>query len=322
MKNVKSILLVGFVLIVAVLVATCLFGCAKNDAPTPNDNPQPDANPQPDGHVKVILLAGQSNAVGYTYDEFDKTPGAYDETRIAKIYEGFENVKIRFSNNPYIAGSTNANSEFEPVGLNQGVPKPNAETNSIGPEVGIAEYLLTAFPNETFYIIKCATGGSNLSYHWSVENHDAGSLYAQMVEVATGALGQLEAQGLIPEIVAFCWMQGESDSYVDDGQSYINGFDALIKQFEQDFAKYIPEKGMAVIDAGIKDTPSCWPYYQTINAAKQGYAEESELRFYFDTYDLNLKGNDPAHYDFYGQLALGNRFGNKIAQAIAIIYAE
>ena len=272
--------------------------------------------------VKVIMIAGQSNAVGYAYDNFNARSQEYDAERIDRIRAGFDSVKIRFSNNALEDASSGvqfgpyANTEFEPVTFNQGCRSPFDGFQSIGPEVGLAEYLAGQYPDETFYIVKCATSGSNLSDRWNPDNiFSKNNLYRQMVEFTTEALGKLEEQGLAPEIIAFCWMQGESDAQENYADRYADTFENMINTFKKDLSRYIPENGMAVVDAGITDK---WPNYNDLNAAKQGFADLSNKRFFFGTNDLTL-GNDNMHYSNYAQLTLGNRFGEGVAQAIALL---
>ena len=273
--------------------------------------------------VKVVMIAGQSNAVGYAFDSsLLTTDPRYDAARVEKLRAGNEKVLIRYSNNPLESGDSGVqfgpheNETFEPVAFGQGCASPFTGYYSIGPEVGLAEALSNAYPDETFYIVKCATSGANLSNRWNsgltlVENN----LYQQMIDFTKEAMLQLEADGLAPEIVAFCWMQGESDAQEGNLFSYPIMFEDLINGFKAELARSIPDNGMAVVDAGITQF---WPSYQTMNKMKQRFQSWSNKHFYFDTNDLPLN-SDNAHYDGFSQFELGNRFGRGVIEAIGMM---
>ena len=110
----------------------------------------------PDGNGKnatVILLAGQSNASGCSLDEYlqkNVTAEKYEEYK-----NGYDNVYIN-----YLSGAKMSN-EFVKCATLQGEIE-----GGFGPELGLAEKLHELYPDETFFIIKCAWGGTNLYEQW------------------------------------------------------------------------------------------------------------------------------------------------------------
>ena len=106
----------------------------------------------PDGEgktLKVILLAGQSNASGCSLDEYLRLN--VSEEKYSEYERGYDNVYIN-----YLSGN-NMSEEFVKCSTLQGELE-----GAFGPELGLAEKLSAMYPDEDFVIIKCAWGGTNL----------------------------------------------------------------------------------------------------------------------------------------------------------------
>ena len=212
----------------------------------------------------------------------------------------------------------NAGSGFVPVTLGQG-----SYANRFGPEVGLADYLSRAYPNETFYIIKVPFSGSGLQLQWQP---DAGH-YGQFVSTVTQALRQLEVkEGLDPEIFAFCWMQGETDAMtLAHAEIYESAFAELTDRISTQFSDYMAEGGMAILDATINEQ-SNWQYGAIVNAAKRTFSADKQNHYVLDTNALDIDTrhepsktgftNDPMHYDSDDSIELGELFGRGIEQAL------
>ena len=209
--------------------------------------------------------------------------------------------------------------------------------DTLGPEVGIAEYLNSKFPEEEFFIVKFAMGGASLMRdflspssggYYNVENFKneygdfidafftnkpikAGWCYTGLVSILRDSIKYLEENGFYPEIIGFCWMQGESDSmdlkHVDNYKVY---FDNFINDFKDDFYQYI--KNCVFVDAGISET---WNCYKEINQFKKEYAENHSAFIYVDTIENGLTTQyepvekpDIYHYDCESVIKLGKLF--------------
>ena len=274
--------------------------------------------------AKVILLSGQSNAVGVGHVKY--LPEYYGEDDIKRFKEGYDKVLIRYTSHNI------KNDKFEAVRINQ----TERTKDTLGPEVGIAKKLTEKYPDEQFFIIKCAFGGSDMHVGWrspssgvpydskmKVEPAKAifdpayrplGWCYHEQIGVLDSALAELREMGYEPEIVAFCWMQGESDSgkpeKVDD---YIFRYDAMLRDIGERYANYF--KSCTYIDAGISEM---WVGYENMNAQKKAYAEERGYCF-IDTVAAGLttknephENPDTAHYDVGSAVRLGELFAEFI----------
>lgn len=285
--------------------------------------------------AKVIVLAGQSNAVGWTYSKNLKTvvtPEEYEKYRA-----GFDNVKIFYSNAPFQADDAqtktkNENSAFEPVKLGQG-RYTSLEDGAFGPEIGLAAYLTENYPDETFYIIKDATGGSTLHGSWLCpsslglleKTEEDIKLYNHLIQKVDDGMAMLKADGVDARILSFVWMQGENDA-----QSYAFDYPVLWNNFIGDVTAafeekgYLTETGLTTIDGGITQR---WTNYDVVNAAKERYAAVSSKAYFVEvahedwlTYDRD--NTDYAHLDALSMIRLGNEFGKSFALAYADIYNE
>lgn len=272
--------------------------------------------------VNVIILSGQSNAAGCKNSQYlIQTMGQekYDQ------YEaGFEDVKIAFSNwtvdytkpeRTKIFQNGSLKGKFVNVKLGQG----NVTTN-FGPEIGIAEELHERWGNK-LYIIKVPCGASNIAYDWSLPTDE---MFVTLVKFVKNRMKDLEDEGYQPYLRAFCWMQGEGDSYDGYYQYYFDNLVSLKHNLDTELLKYTEnESGLPFIDAGIgrgthADGTDEWRFYKEVNEAKQKFAALSDINIYFDTIEAGLHSNqepnDDVHYDSESQIKLGHLFAQNFEQ--------
>lgn len=272
--------------------------------------------------AKVIILAGQSNAVGVGHTKY--LPRFYDEETISAFYNGYDNVKIR-----YYSHDTK-NHTFEKVRVNQ----TEVSKDTLGPEVGIAKRLTEKYPEEEFFVIKCAYGGSSMVNGWrspssgvpyradmvvdakmaisSPAHRPDGWCYHEMIEVMTDSLAQLREMGYEPRIVGFCWMQGESDcGSPATAEPYMFRYECLLKDLRETFAPCFEE--CVYVDAGISER---WVDYDKLNEKKRAYAKACGS-FFVDTVAAGLttknepeEAPDTAHYDVESTVRLGELFAD------------
>lgn len=283
----------------------------NTDYPIPADPPE--GLPAEEGKpVKVILLLGQSNATGSSINAYLKD-NIGEETYA--VYEaGFESVRINYCLDDHNATS---NGAFVPVDMTCG-----ATTGFFGPEVGMAEVLSEAFPDETVFILKYTMSGYSLHYHWLCAGQ-RGSVYEACMAFLTTRLDYLREQGYDPRVEAVCWMQGESDTTDFKASHYYDNQVAFVSYLRADLSPYAPADGIYFIDAGISNSPYCEPAYPAINEAKVRFSELSPLNLYFSTIDLGFtihkepEGEpDWGHYDSVCELELGRVFGRMAAEVM------
>ena len=266
----------------------------------------------PDGNGKsarIILLAGQSNASGCSLDEYLQKN--VTEEKYKEYQNGYDNVYIN-----YLSGSNRSN-EFVKCATLQG-----EIAGGFGPELGLAEKLNELYPDETFFIIKCAWGGTNLYEQWLSPSSKGktGSLYQEFTAFVETSVKYLVSKNYDVKIEGMCWMQGESDCFsVADSEAYGEHLRNFIKDIRKKFAKYAAPDGIAFVDAYIADNPVFWVYCEAVNRGKREVAAESPMNALVDTIAAGLTcANEPAdspdlaHYDSMSEIKLGHLFAEEI----------
>lgn len=308
-------------LLAALLLCFILCGCgsskeAEDTTVVLNMNtsyPSAETLPEGDGRkTKVILLIGQSNATGCSITEYLKqniSPENY-----SRYENGFPSVLINYCLDDH---SYTSNGEFVPVDLSCG-----AGEGFFGPEVGMAEVLSEAYPDETVIILKYTMSGYSLHYHW-LSAGQRGSIYDAFLNFVQTYMDALIEKNYAPAIGAICWMQGESDTTEFKASRYYENQTAFVSYLREDLKKYA-DGDIYFIDAGISDSPYCEPAWREINEAKRKFSEQSPLNIYFSTLELGLTvRNEPigdpdwGHYDSVSELKLGRAFGEEIRKCLS-----
>ncbi len=276
--------------------------------------------------AKIIVIGGQSNAEGAAYSGF--LEGVFGAQKANEYFAGYNNV-LSLSRTGGMGSNLARGVAVKTTGKIMAPSVNSGNTNAFGPELGIAEYLATNFPDETFYIVKYAIGGSCLATEWYVGSNGAenGVYLRAMEKKLENAIRYIDEElDMKPEIIAFCWMQGESDASATLAPKYYDNQLALINYLRAKYAYYSPKGGMAFIDAGISDTRYnktgnyYWPEYKQINATKEAISKLSSKNYYFDTIKAGLStyedNADYAHYGVESMIKLGHLFGECIGQVL------
>ena len=259
--------------------------------------------------VDVVVISGQSNAVGCTYASCIKRSIGYNAYQ--DYLKGYEGIQIAFDSwtkddGPRFYSQNKSKDEnFVKVMLGQG-----NQLATFGPEIGIAETMHEKYANKLF-IIKYACGASNLKDDWAKKDSP---MYPRLISYVKKQMKNLEDKGYIPTIKAFCWMQGEGDSWVGYYDKYYDNTKEFVGNIREDLRELAGDKELPFIDAGISNSKD-WQYYRQVNNAKKQFAEESENNIYIDTIEAGMHTNeepfeapDTCHYDSESEVLLGKLF--------------
>ena len=267
----------------------------------------------PDGQGKratVILLAGQSNAAGCSIDEYLRQNVSSE--KYAEYEDGYDNVYIN-----YYVTATNASNSFVKCTVNQG-----ERGGYFGPELGMAEKLAEAYPDEMFFIIKYTWSASNLYEDWLSPTSvgRTGEKYKQLVRYVHTSMQYLRSKNYDVDIEGMCWMQGESDSFsVENATDYEVHLTNFIADTRREFGGYASSDIMFV-DAYIADLPAYWVYGELVNRSKLAVSNADERNILIDTISEGLTtlyeptgDPDRAHYDSASEIKLGHLFAQALA---------
>ncbi len=288
--------------------------------------------------VPVILQAGQSNSVGYSYAFHLRDDETY-KTKYDELKSGVGNVFIRYDNAPFGNAATSrekgSNDTFEKVRFGLGRKGKNSAYDGdlcFGPEVGIASYLSDRHPNDDFYIIKSATGGSTLFNRWYTESsfpylgkneYDEKNLYVRFLKDIDEGMAELYARDdIYPEIVSLVWMQGENDGLpTHEHYSYL--WNNFVNDLEGELRRkgYLTPNGLGTVDGGI--IPSYWGNADSINGVKKSYADAHSKSYFIDVSDESVFHTDKdtddkgrAHLDATSMMELGLEMGKAVEKNI------
>ena len=286
-------------------------GACGNSEPTSSEIEKPK-------NVDVIIISGQSNAVGCTHTNCISRSIGYEKYQ--EYLAGYKGIQIAYDcwtkdTGPiFYSQNTSKDNTFTKVMLGQG-----NSLATFGPEIGIAEQLHEQYDGKLF-LIKFACGASCLGSDWTGRDSE---MYGRFISYVKLQMKNLEDMGYIPTIKAFCFMQGEGDAWADWYEAYKTNLSKFVGDVREDLKSLSGNKDVPFIDAGISSATQ-WQYYKEVNEAKQAFANESDNNFYIDTIKEGLHTDqepfgdpDTAHYDSESEVKLGHLFAETFEQFLA-----
>jgi len=207
------------------------------------------AQSQPaDGKLKIFILAGQSNMVGFGTVAGDK-PGTMQhhvKNEPNKYGHLVNNGDPVVRDDVYVVNLSAPGKQKEAGWLTVGF---GAGENHIGPEYGFG-WVVGDYYEDPVLIIKCSWGGRSLKHNFlppSIEDYpepqkdgDKGFQYAEILRHTKAVTGNLKKyypayKGNGYEIVGFGWHQGWNDSIDQSAVDvYERNLVALIKDLRKD----------------------------------------------------------------------------------------
>ena len=280
--------------------------------------------------VEMYLVAGQSNAVGYS------PKGENNQVFENVWYTGEVNKQLNGSNANVNMGDYTA---YANVTAGQG-----RNINSIGPEYGMAKVLnqYYAGTNTKALIMKSAAGGTHMAYtggesathgNWYPKSlwgdtvnpaqnsatDPMGVQYYNFVENFKTVYTELKSEGYNPVVKGMVWMQGCSDVATTN-------YGELLQTFIDDIRSDIYEVTLAEADKTMPFVIGeiCMGYkagetaVQAFNEVQRSVATVKTNTYTVPTKGLYL-GSDRSHYTTEGAVGLGERFGRKLLETANII---
>lgn len=242
--------------------------------------------------IKLFILAGQSNIVGYRSNIKDipnRLKQPEDSVLWYDLYDEWKTLRAPTEPLPFSGGVANG------VGF--------------GPEISLGLAISNGL-REPVALVKYAVDGTNLAQNW---NPNA-SLYQSMINRVYKSIIGLSSLGYTADIAGFFWMQGESDAKNDIkmAQNYEPNFINFINRVRTDLYQQdlpfvyglIPITNKQSTDFGI------FEYGDIVRAAQIDVDNIIPFTGTVETIDLP-RYNDNLHLNSQGLIDLGDRLGKK-----------
>ncbi len=257
-----------------------------------------------DRPVKVFIVAGQSNAKGYN-----------------NFAESTHEFPAQLRHQPDILfwpaqepGQEQTSSWTE---------LKVAENGSFGPEMGFANELAKAMPNERIAIIKCAVGGTGIArsadytdyipalegfkdggrnWHPPTDGKESGKLYKWLIKSVDEALTALDAEW---ELAGCLWMQGEHEAGIS--RKMAENYDRLLSGFIASVRSDLKMPSLPFLLGEINS--HTWAFGEVARKKQAAVCRDDANAVLVKTTDLSRKGSGGAsHFDADSMPLLGFRF--------------
>ena len=231
----------------------------------------------------VLLVAGQSNAVGYGLIAADLPTHLQGSDSGIKIWNGSAFVTlINGSNNALLCVGTSSNQNW-------------------AAEAEFAYQYRQANPSKTFYIVKYAVSDTKL-YNDGIANWNSafrGSYFDQMATYISAAMASLSAINPPAQISWIDWMQGETDAQdsATEANAYAANLSALIAAIPGNWGS----SATKMLVSRISSSP-LWTFSAAVRAAESAVTLPTR---WIDT-DSYPRQADNAHYTATGQVNRGD----------------
>jgi hypothetical protein len=198
--------------------------------------------------VYVILLGGQSNALGWGYHQYLQdigSPLAKPQTDV-DLFTGVEMYLPRHTLTALQSGSGNARIM---AGKTQQYPAiTNAPVSRFGPELSLGRTVrdLIRDPDSRVAVIKHAVGGTSLYKHWLPDGTAGraadGPVYQAFQTTVQAGIAALKKRYPHSEIkiLGMCWDQGGSDATEGYGNQYETNLTLFVQDIRETFGATLP----------------------------------------------------------------------------------
>lgn len=247
--------------------------------------------------VELYIFSGQSNVGRSRTSEMTGEEAA--------LYAGLiPNSKIL---NPYLSDSL-----LYPlnVGVNTMLDDADAQ-DEFGAEASLLKTLQNENPKYR-YLLKYGDGNTSMQAFWSALANRVGWL--NLLSYTTNIANAIIAEGKIPVLKAFIWMQGESDA---GSESFANNYgwrlQGCFDSFKTHWDNYLTANSMAPqtykwVVGRIKDI---YEFSDTLRAQQQAFCDlESNNAVLIDRDSYPLR--DPSHLSATGNILFGLAIKNEL----------
>ena len=259
--------------------------------------------------VDLLIVAGQSNAVGYDAKPSELPADKVDE----QILFWWRCGDPPPDQHDSTSGGVWARLQPQPLG-NPKKPREGRQYGNFaqseggfGPEIGLAR-TLAANANSKLAVVKAAFSGTALKRDWNpADPGEGGSCYRSLIEETRAAIAAAKQDGVQLRPRAFVWVQGESDANAEHAPHYADNLGAMLNALRRDLeAPKLP----ALIAVNTKFGNGRNKLMPMIVEQQKLLASRDSLSEYVDTSAATIANG--AHYDTKGTLDVGRWFAEAL----------
>lgn len=267
--------------------------------------------------VDLILVAGQSNAVGYDADPDQLPADPADKV----VFFWWRCGGPPPDKHDSTSGGKWAHLQAQP----RGNPLPQTgglarqygnfakSRGGFGPEIGLAREL-HAKEGKRLMIVKAAFSGTSMKTDWnSGDAGSGGACYRALVLETKAAIRAATAEGATPRLRSLVWLQGESDANSKDAPNYERALGDMLRSLRKDLDA--PQL-LVLLAVNTQFGGGRNPFVPQIVEAQKSLAAKTPHCAYVDTAGATVA--NAVHFDAAGTLAIGRRF----AQALLLAEAK
>ncbi len=265
---------------------------------------------------ELILVAGQSNAVGYdSYAEElpadpkdaqtmfwwrvgDPPPDEFDGTSARQW------TSLQFQpRTPAMEGEA-----AKKIGRQYGNFNKKSK-GGFGPEIGMVRTLKTR-ESLPLAVIKTAFSGTSVATDWNVaQPGKADECYRAMIDEAKAAIAAAKARKITLHPRAFVWVQGESDATAKDAPDYAANLSAMLNSLR---AELNAPALILLLGVNTRFGNGNNPHMPKIVDAQKEVASAIPLARYVDTAGAETLPPSHTHFTAVGTLEVGRRYAEAL----------
>ncbi len=267
----------------------------------------------------LILVAGQSNAVGYdAYAEElpadPKDAGTMFWWRVGDPPpDEFDGTSARQWTTLQFQPRTPAKPAVDGKKLPRQYGNFNLKTKGgFGPEIGMVRTLATK-ESRPLAVIKTAFSGTSVAADWNVgQPGQADACYRAMVDEAKAAIAAAKGKGVTLRPRAFVWVQGESDASAKDAPVYAANLTAMLKKLR---AELEAPDFMLLLGVNTRFGNGKNAFMPKVVEAQKQVAAALPRARYVDTSEAETLPPSHTHFTAKGTLEIGRLYAEALLAA-------
>lgn len=264
----------------------------------------------------LLLVAGQSNAVGFDANEAelpvdprdaetqfwwrvgDPPPDTFDGT------SGRQWTHLQSqTRTPAMEGEAAKQTGRQYGNFNKSMQ------GGFGPEMGLVR-TLQAKQNRPLAVIKTAFSGTSVAGDWNVGRPgQVDACYRAMIEEIRLAREAAKTRGVTLRPRALVWVQGESDAHPQHAPVYAANLSAMLQRLRTDLQA--PDL-ILLLGVNTRFGNGKNPHMPAVIAAQQQVAQELARCRYVDTAGAETLPPSHTHFTAAGTLEIGRRFAEAL----------